>query len=69
MSLRQRLPLLPIPLRQQETRVPLDLQALVDHAYAAGRYHKLDYRVALDPPLPPQDATWAAACVEATGKT
>jgi hypothetical protein len=68
MPLRQRLPLLPIPLRQQEPRVPLDLQALVDHAYAAGRYHKLDYGVALDPPLSPEDAAWAAACVEATGK-
>jgi hypothetical protein len=66
MPLRQRLPLLPIPLRQEEPRVPLDLQALVDQAYAAGRYHKLDYRVALDPPLPPEDTAWAATLFKAT---
>ena len=40
MPLRQRLPLLPVPLRR-ETPMNLDLQALVDQAYTAGRYHKL----------------------------
>jgi hypothetical protein len=59
MPLRQRLPLLPVPLREREPRLPLDLQALVEQAYAAGRYHKLDYRVALEPPLASEDAAWA----------
>jgi hypothetical protein len=67
MPLRQRLPLLPVPLRQHEPRVHLDLQAVVNQAYAAGRYHHLDYRVELDPPLPPEDAAWAAALLRAAG--
>jgi hypothetical protein len=56
MPLRQRLPLLPIPLREKEPRLPLDLQALVNQAYAAGRYHKLDYGAAPEPALPSEDA-------------
>ena len=67
MPLRQPLPLLPVPLRQHEPRVNLDLQTLVNQAYAAGRYHQLDYRVELDPPLPPEDAAWAAALLRAAG--
>jgi hypothetical protein len=68
MPLRQRLPLLPIPLRRHEPPLRLDLQALMDQAYAAGRYHKLDYRIDLDPPLLPADATWAADLLQAAGK-
>jgi hypothetical protein len=59
LPLRKRLPQLPIPLRQHEPRVPLDLQALLDQAYASGRYHKLNYKAELDPPLAPEDAAWA----------
>jgi hypothetical protein len=47
---------------------PSPLQALVDQAYAAGRYHKLDYRAALEPPLPPEDATWAQTLLTAAGR-
>ena len=68
MPLRQRLPLLPIPLREREPRLPLDLRALVDQAYAAGRYHKLDYRAALHPPLAPEDAAWAQTLLASTGR-
>lgn len=59
-SLRQRLPVLPIPLRENERRIPLDLQALLDHVYDAGRYNDIDYGVELSPSLPPEDALWAA---------
>jgi hypothetical protein len=68
MPLRQRLPVLPIPLRRHEPPLSLDLQALIDQAYATGRYHKLDYRVDLDPPLLTEDAAWAADLLQATGK-
>jgi hypothetical protein len=68
MPLRQRLPLLPIPLREREPRLPLDLRALVDQAYAAGRYHQLDYRAALKPPLAPEDAAWAQTLLTSTGR-
>ena len=68
MPLRQPLPVLPIPLRRNEPPVTLDLQALLDHLYAAGRYDDLNYRVELEPPLPPQDAAWAAELLQAAGK-
>jgi hypothetical protein len=65
MPLRQRLPGLPIPLRQQEPRITLDLQALIDHAYAAGRYDRIDYRRPLDPPLPTEHTRWADELLKA----
>jgi hypothetical protein len=68
MPLRQRLPVLPIPLRRHEPPLGLDLQSLIDQAYAAGRYHKLDYRIDLDPPLVSEDAAWAAELLQAAGK-
>jgi hypothetical protein len=68
LPLRQRLPVLHIPLRQHESPVSLDLQALVDQAYAAGRYDDLDYTAELDPPLAPEDAAWAAELVRAAGQ-
>ena len=68
MPLRQRLSILPIPLRRQESPVNLDLQALVDQAYTTGRYDRLDYSVELEVPLPPDDAAWADALLQAAGK-
>ena len=59
MPLRQRLPVLPIPLRKGESPVPLDLQTIVNEAYVQGRYETLDYGVDLDPPLTTEDAVWA----------
>jgi hypothetical protein len=67
MQLRRPLPVLPIPLRRQEDRLTIDLQALVDQAYAARRYHKLDYTLDLDPPLSTEDAAWAAALLKVRG--
>jgi len=68
MPLRQRLPVLPIPLRRQESPVPLNLQALVDQAYANGRYDRLDYSAELDPPWTAEDAAWAEGMLKAAGK-
>jgi len=59
-SLRHSLPVLAIPLRENEARVPLNLQALIVHAYEAGRYDDIDYTVEAEPPLPPEHAAWAA---------
>jgi len=60
MPLRQRLSALPIPLRENEKRLALDLQALVDHVYETGRYDDTDYTSELVQPLPTEDAAWAA---------
>jgi hypothetical protein len=59
-SLRERLPEIKIPLREQDPPVRLDLQELVNNAYENGRYaRRLDYSAPLDPRLTGDDATWA----------
>jgi hypothetical protein len=60
--LRERLPAIRIPLRQTDTDIALDLQALIDQAYDDGRYgDDIDYREDADPPLSEDDARWADA--------
>jgi hypothetical protein len=66
--IRERLPVIPIPLRQTDADVPLDLQALVDLCYEHGRYDDTDYRAEPDPPLDPPDAAWADAHLRAQGR-
>ncbi len=57
--LREPLPSIRVPLREQDTDVPLDLQMLIDRCYHHGRYDDIDYRAALTPPLKPDDESWA----------
>ena len=57
--LRERLPAIRVPLRPSDADVVLDLQPLIDQCHERGRYHLLSYRLALDPPLTPEDAAWA----------
>lgn len=57
--LRERLPTLPVPLRESDDDVSLDLQVLLERAYQNGRYDTLNYRLPCDPPLEGEDATWA----------
>jgi hypothetical protein len=56
--LRERLPAIRIPLRSTDTDVVLDLQPLIDKCHERGRYHRLDYRRDLGPPLGADDAQW-----------
>jgi len=65
MPLREPLPVVSIPLRREDAPVPLDLQELVEQAYAAGRYDDTDYSLPPTPPLSDADAAWAAALVQA----
>ena len=60
LPLRERLPRIAIPLRARDRDVVLDLQKVIDQAYQGGRYNRTDYRRPLKPPLPPEDAAWAA---------
>jgi hypothetical protein len=61
-SVRERLPVLPIPLRDGDTDVPLDMNATVRAVYSRGRYDsRVDYRIEPEPPLSPADAAWADA--------
>lgn len=66
-GLRQRLPKVDIPLRESDPAAVLDLQALIEQAYRNGRYDDLDYRRPPEPPLGPEDATWAEELLRGKG--
>ena len=68
MPLHQRLPVLPIPLRKHERALPLDLQALVERVYEAGRYEVIDYGLPPEPPLPVREAAWVAEVIRAADR-
>jgi hypothetical protein len=68
LSLRKRLPAIPIPLRQKDRRVALDLQALLDQCYENGRYDDIDYSRPPEPPLNADDASWAESILKAARK-
>ena len=58
-TLRDRLPAIPIPLRENEPEPALDLQAAFDLAYDRAAYQdSLDYTQPLNPPASPGDAGW-----------
>jgi hypothetical protein len=60
-SLREPLPVIPIPLAGKDPDVVLDLQAVFNTVYErAGYDYSLDYRQPPEPPLNEADATWAA---------
>ena len=62
LSIRDRLPELPIPLAAGDPDLRLDLQQVLDAVYdAAGYRDTLDYRRALHPPLAPEDQAWVDA--------
>ncbi len=68
--LRGPLPAIPIPLRQKDESVRLDLQAVLEQAYRKGRYYlTINYAEPPDPPLTGKDAKWAQALVKAAGKS
>ncbi|MFI5453835.1 MAG: DUF4058 family protein [Isosphaerales bacterium] len=62
-SLREWLPCVPVPLKQGEAEVPLDLQFVFNRAYDGGPYRRgaVDYASPPpDPPLGAAEAAWAA---------
>lgn len=68
-TLRQRLPDLIVPLRRDDPQVRLELQPLVERAYANGRYdRRLTYAGPPDPPLDAEDAAWADELLRAAGR-
>lgn len=58
--LRDRLPVIPIPLRPGEAEPLIDLQALLHQVYDAAAYQLHIYRHPITPALAPADADWAA---------
>ena len=67
-GLRDRLPAVSVPQRSGEPDAVLELQPLVDRAYAAGGHDDLDYTVDPDPPLAADDAAWADALLRSAGR-
>ena len=57
-SLREPLPVIPIPLRPTDRDVSLNIQQIIDQVYDRGRYAKLNYQLDPEPPLSPEDAAW-----------
>ena len=66
--LRDRLPIVRIPLRPEDADIRLDLQALLNQAYRTGRYDDLDYRREPEPPLEADDAKWADELLRREGR-
>lgn len=55
-------PSIPVPLREGEADLPLDLGAAIRLTYEQSRYDvELEYRGEPDPPLVAADALWADA--------
>jgi len=69
LPLRERLPAIRVPLRHGDPDAALDLQALIDQCYERGRYASvIDYTKPPHPPLPEEEADWAAAVLSAGAK-
>jgi hypothetical protein len=69
LPLRRPLPGVPIPLREADAAVVLDLQAIHDQCYRNGRYdRRIDYSVPPEPPLADEDAKWAKELLASAGK-
>ncbi len=59
LRLRDRLPLVPIPLRAPDPDAQLDLQEVLHDIYDKAHYQTYIYEGAPDPPLMPYDDVWA----------
>ncbi len=57
--LRERLPIIPVPLKTGEPDVKLDLQQLLNRVYDAAGYEVYIYTGEPEPPLSAEDAAWA----------
>jgi hypothetical protein len=64
-GLRDRLPAIRIPLRPTDADVVVDLQALINQCHERGRYHLLNYRIELEPPLALEEAEWVDGILRA----
>jgi hypothetical protein len=68
-QLRDRLPIIPIPLREGDADARLDLQQLLHRIYDSASYELWIYRGLPHPPLSPEDAAWASQFVPRPGGT
>ncbi|MFI5455474.1 MAG: DUF4058 family protein [Isosphaerales bacterium] len=62
-GLRERLPIIPIPLRAPDGDARLDMQEALNHVYDASGYEDYIYSGLPDPPLEGEDRTWAESLI------
>ncbi len=65
-GLRQRLPIIPIPLSRPKEFARIDLQEILHHVYDAAGYEDHIYEGQPEPSLSPEDPAWARQFVPAT---
>jgi hypothetical protein len=58
-SIRAKLPTIKVPLRPQDEAAKLNLQELIEKAYAMGRYDRIDYTRPPSPPFTGAEKAWA----------
>lgn len=59
-SVREQIPVFPLPLQSEDTEPILDLQSLLHGIYNRARYHlAIDYNQEPTPPLKAEDAVWS----------
>ncbi len=64
-NVRHPIPIVPIPLRREETEVTLDLNATLHALYERARFDlRLNYSQPPTPPLPDEDVRWASEVVQ-----
>ena len=68
-GLRQRLPVIPIPLRQGDADARLDLQEVLDRIYDAAGYRYHIYAGPPEPPLSKEDAAWSQPLLPTSAST
>jgi hypothetical protein len=66
-SLRESVPPVPVPLRSTDKDARLELQPLLEKAYAAGGHADINYRIPPDPPLSAEDEAWADHLLRTAG--
>ena len=67
-GVRQPMPSIPIPLKDEDPETSLDLQAVFTTVYDRARYHlSLDYEAPLDPAFAAEDQAWARDAIQRTG--
>lgn len=67
LPLRERLPVIAVPLRPSDRDVILDLQPLIDQCYERGRYARIDYRRDPEVPFNEADAAWVDTLLREKG--
>jgi hypothetical protein len=63
LALRERLPVIPVPLTSPDPDARLDLQEVIHRVYDAAHYGTYIYAAEPNPPLSAEDAAWARALV------